>query len=27
MNLKGESLEDIFMDLLAKHKRKKEAVK
>jgi ABC-2 type transport system ATP-binding protein len=27
MNLKGESLEDVFMDLLAKHKRKKEAVK
>lgn len=27
MKLKGESLEDVFMDLLAKHKRKKEAVK
>ena len=28
MNLKGESLEDVFMDLLVKHKRKKrEAVK
>jgi len=27
MNLKGESLEDIFMDLLAKHKRKKEVAK
>jgi ABC-2 type transport system ATP-binding protein len=27
MNLKGESLEDIFMDLLTKHKRKKEVAK
>jgi ABC-2 type transport system ATP-binding protein len=27
MNLKGESLEDIFMDLLAKHKRNKEVMK
>ncbi|MDH5482148.1 MAG: ABC transporter ATP-binding protein [Candidatus Bathyarchaeota archaeon] len=27
MNLKGESLEDIFMDLLAKHKRTKEVTK
>jgi ABC-2 type transport system ATP-binding protein len=26
MNLKGESLEDIFMDLLGKHKRKKEVI-
>jgi len=27
MNLKGESLEDIFMDLLAKHKRTREVTK
>jgi len=27
MNLKGESLEDVFMDLLAKHKRKKEVAR
>jgi ABC-2 type transport system ATP-binding protein len=26
MNLKGESLEDVFMDLLGKHKRKKEVI-